>query len=124
LAQLSGAQIVPLSYLRQPEAPSHVPSVPHFSGPLSMQTPRGSTAPSGDGVHLPIDDGSAQLRQAPPHASSQQTPSTQNVLTHSPPPAQGCPFGLGPQLPALQTCPPTQSASLPQRAMQAPSVQR
>ena len=80
--------------------------------------------PAGVGVHLPIDEGRAQLRQAPPQAPSQQTPSTQKLLMHSPAVAHGCPLGLGPQLPFWQTCPLTQSASLAQRAMHAPSPHR
>jgi hypothetical protein len=73
---------------------------------------------------LPIDEGRAQLRQAPPHALSQQTPSTQKLLTHSPAAAHGCPLGFGPQLPFSHTCPATQSASLAQRAMHALSLHR
>jgi hypothetical protein len=85
---------------------------------------RGSAAPAGAGAHRPFDDGSAQLRQAPRHASAQQTPSTQKLLTHSLPVVQGWPFGFGPQLPLSQTRPLTQSLSLLQRAMQAPSPHR
>ena len=76
------------------------------------------------GAHLPIDDGRAQLRQAPAHASAQQTPSTQKLLMHSLAAVQGWPLGFGPQLPFTQTWPVTQSASLVQRAMHAPSLQR
>jgi hypothetical protein len=110
--------------LRQPAAPSHLPSVPQRLAPWSTQTPRGSTVPAGVGAHRPIDEGRAQLRQAPPQAPSQQTPSTQKLLMHSAAAAHGCPLALGPQLPFWQTCPATQSASLAQRAMHAPSLQR
>ena len=113
-----------MSYFRQPEAPSQVPSVMQLDAPLSMQTCRGSAAFAGVGLQTPIDDGRAQLRQAPPHASSQQTPSTQKVLTHSVPALQGCPLGFGPQLPLWQTFGATQSPSLAHLATQAPSVQR
>jgi hypothetical protein len=90
-----------------------------------VQTLRGSAAPFGTGVQRPIDDGSAQLRQAPPHAPSQQTPSTQKLLMHSLAAAHGWPFGLAPQLPfASQIWPSTQSASLVHLGMQAPSRQR
>lgn len=89
-----------------------------------MQTFRGSLEPAATGAQRPIDDGSAQLRQAPPHAPSQHTPSTQKLLMHSAAAAHGCPFGFGPQLPfASQIWPSTQSASLVQRAMHAPSRQ-
>ena len=110
--------------MRHPEAPSHLPSVPQLASPLSTQTLRGSAAPSGIDAHLPIDDGRAQLRQAPAQASAQQTPSTQKLLLHSPAVVQGWPLGLGPQLPLTQTWPLTQSASPEQRAMHAPSLQR
>jgi hypothetical protein len=98
--------------------------VPQLAAPLSTQTLRGSAAPAGTDAHLPIDDGSAQLRQAPWQASAQQTPSTQKPLTHSLAAAHGCPSGFGPQLPSWQICPVTQSASLAQWAMQAPSTHR
>ena len=52
-------------------------------------------------VHGPSDDGSAQLRQAPVQAWSQQTPSTQWLLAQSPAAAQGWPFDFLPQLPLL-----------------------
>jgi hypothetical protein len=122
--QLSGAQVVPGSYLRQPVAPSHLPSVPQLLAPLSTQTLRGSTTPAGTGVQRPMAEGRAQLRQAPAQAPSQQTPSTQKLLTHSPAAVHGWPLGLGPQLPLWQTWPATQSASAVQRAMQAPSLHR
>jgi hypothetical protein len=95
-----------------------------LAAPLSTQMCRGSAAFAGVALHVPIDDGRAQLRQAPPHASSQQRPSTQKVLRHSVPAVHGCPMGLGPQLPFWQTFPVTQSASPAQRAMQAPSLHR
>ena len=110
--------------MRHPDAPSHFPSVPQLGAPLSVQMLRGSAAPSETGAQRPIDDGSAQLRHAPPHASSQHTPSTQNLLMHSAAAAHGWPLGFGPQLPLWQIWPVTQSASPVQRAMQAPSVQR
>ena len=79
-----------------------MPLVPQLAAPLSTQTLRGSAAPAGSGAHLPIDDGSAQLRQAPMQASAQQTPSTQKPLLHSVPAAHGDPSDLGPQLPFWQ----------------------
>jgi hypothetical protein len=101
-----------------------LPSVPQVAAPRSTQTLRGSAAPAATGTHRPIDDGRAQLRQAPAQASPQQTPSTQKLLMHSAAAAHGWPLGLGPQLPFSQIWPLTQSASLEQRAMQAPSLQR
>jgi hypothetical protein len=101
-----------------------LPSVPQLAAPLSAQMLRGSAAPAGTGTHRPRDDGSAQLRQAPAHASAQQTPSTQKLLTHSLEAAQGWPSGLGPQLPFWHTWPLTQSASTEQWEIHAPSLQR
>ncbi len=87
-----------------------------------LQTPCGSAAPAGLGVQVPSEDDSAQLRQAPGQATSQQTPSTQKLQAHSLPAEQGCPFDLGPQLPLTQLWPVTQSASVAQWLMQAPPV--
>jgi hypothetical protein len=81
---------------------------------------RGSAAPAGTGVHLPIAEGSAQVRHAPWQASPQQTPSTQNVLAHSEPFMQLWPTCLGPQLPATQAWPVWQSASVTHLVSQAP----
>ena len=67
---------------------------------------------------------SAQLRQAPPHAWSQHTLSTQWLLAHSSVAAHGWPFAFLPQLPFRQACPATQSALLEQRLMQALFAQR
>ncbi len=67
---------------------------------------------------------SAQLRQLPVQAESQQTPSTQKPLAHSPAPPHDCPFGFRPQLPFWQDWPATQSASVVQWLMQAPPEQR
>jgi hypothetical protein len=80
-----------------------LPSCPQLAAPWSAQTLRGSAAPAGTAVQRPIEDGSAQLRHAPPHASPQHTPSTQNPLPHSLASAQGAPIGFGPQLPFWQT---------------------
>jgi len=74
-------------------------------------------------MQCPIEDASAQLVHAPPHAPSQQTPSTQNPLAHSPAPAQASPRGLGPQLPATHAWPVWQSASLAHDVTQAPPAQ-
>jgi hypothetical protein len=101
-SQCSAAHGVPAAYLRQPPAPSQKPSDAHMATPRSAQVPRGSAAPPGTGVHFPIAEGSAHVRQAPWHASAQQTPSTQNVLAHSVPLAQVWPLCLRPQLPATQ----------------------
>lgn len=123
-AHFSDAHSVPEGYLWQPPAPSHVPSVPQDEACWSMQTPRGSPAPSGTGAQVPSDVDSAQLRQLPVQAVAQQTPSAQKLLPHSLFAEQGCPSALGPQLPATQLWPATQSASLAQWLTQALLVQR
>ena len=121
--QLSGAQIVPILYFWQPPAPSHFPFVEHMAGVMSMQTPRGSALPAGIDVHLPGDEASEQLRQAPVQAVSQQTPSTQWVERHSVLAPQGAPVGLGPQRPFTQAWPESQSMSERQTLLHAPSAQ-
>jgi hypothetical protein len=74
-------------------------------------------------MHLPSDEGSAQLWQAPVQAVSQQTPSTQKLLAQSEAAAQVWPFCLGPQLPLTQAMPAWQSASEAQPVPQAPATQ-
>jgi hypothetical protein len=117
-AQVSGLQLVPALYLRQPPAPSHVPSLPQLAAPRSTQTARGSAAPAATAVQVPGADANAQLWHAEVHALSQQTPSTQNPLAHSAAAPHECPLGLGPQLPFWHDCPVTQSASLAHRSTQ------
>ncbi len=87
LSQCSGAQTVPVLYRRHAPAPSQRPSVPQEEAGWATQVCRGSAAPAGTDVHEPIADGSAQVRQAPWQAPSQQTPSTQKPLEHSVAPA-------------------------------------
>jgi hypothetical protein len=113
-----------MGYLRQPPAPSQTPSVAQVATPWSTQVPRGSVEPDDTGAQRPIDDGSAHDRQAPAHASAQQTPSTQKALAHSVPCAQVWPLSLRPQLPATQACPAWQSASVVHFVLQAPPTQR
>jgi hypothetical protein len=111
-AQRSAWHVVPALYLRHAPAPSQVPSAPQDAAPWSLQTERGSAAPAGTAAQWPIDEASAQLLQAPVHASAQQTPSTQKPLAHSVAAAQVWPRGLGPQLPATQAWPGSQSSSV------------
>src|SRR6185437_5296327 len=82
-----------------------------------------SLFPPGLFLHMPGDEASAQLRQAPVQALSQQTPSTQNPERHSPAAAQVWPFSLGPQLPFTQARPVSQSAFVVQRELHAPLTQ-
>jgi hypothetical protein len=124
LAQRSGAQTVPGLCRRQPPAPSHFPSVPQVDAGWVAHMFRGSSSPFGTGRHEPSDVGSAQLRQAPVQAWSQQTESTQWLLAQSTAAAQGWPFDFLPQLPLWHTVPAAQSLSLAHRLMHAPSAHR
>jgi hypothetical protein len=68
---------VPTGYVWQLPLPSHLPFLPHDDGFSSTQTARGSALPAAMATQRPGVPGSAQLRQAPVQALSQQTPSTQ-----------------------------------------------
>jgi hypothetical protein len=70
-------------YVWHPPTPSHRPFVEQAPAPLSVHAPRGSGAACGTGAQCPIDDGSAQLRHAPPQGPSQHTPSVQKPLAQS-----------------------------------------
>jgi hypothetical protein len=75
----------------------------------------------------PGEVGSAQYWQVPLQALSQQTPSTQKLLAHSPAPWQLAPIGLGPQviLAVLQAAPTgSQSSEVSHDVVQAPLTQR
>jgi hypothetical protein len=98
VTHFSPEHTVPGAYLLQPPAPSQRPLVPHEAAPWSVHTPRLSTAPCVSGVHVPRDDASAQLRQAPAQAVLQQTPSVQKPDAQSVPFVQVPPGSLRPQL--------------------------
>ena len=125
-------QTVPAAYIWQPPAPSHKPSVPHDSLPRSLQPLRGSAAPAATLKHRPGEPGRLQLRQAPLHALSQQTPSTHCLDSQSLASLQDTPGFFCPHVPvvvpfcALAThwWPDSQSASLRHEALQAPFEQR
>ena len=119
-AHVSGEQIVPILYFWQPPAPSHLPLLAHRAAVVSRQTPRGSAFPAAIDVHLPGAEASAQLRQPPAQAVSQQTSSTQWVELHSVPAEHGWPFCLGPHKPLTHAWVPSQSASVTQTLLHAP----
>jgi hypothetical protein len=123
-AQPSLAHIVPGLYLLQPPPPLQRPSVPQLFAPRSWQTLRESSAPAARLVQRPLEDGRAQLRQAPWQAFSQQTPSTQKFDAQSAFALQSWPGCLGPQLPMTQACPAWQSPSCLHGVLQAPLMQR
>ncbi len=76
----------PAGWRRQPPLPSHVPSKPHVeAGWLAHSA---VAVPAGTGAHVPSMPGKLQAWHKAPQAEAQQTPSTQSVLSHSPPPAQ------------------------------------
>jgi hypothetical protein len=65
----------------------------------------GSSTPAPTGKHSPIESGWLHEKQAPVHATLQQTPSVQNPEVHWPPSSQAAPDGrLAPQaFPEQQT---------------------
>src|SRR5262245_33333864 len=89
--QLPAAQTVPWAYLRQAPAPSHMPSLPQLVAPSSAQSLAGSV-PAGTGEQVPNLPAMLQAWQAPVQAVSQQTPSTQMPLAHSPGAVQSAPI--------------------------------
>jgi hypothetical protein len=99
-------------YFWQPPLPSHLPFVPQLGAFWSTQTLRMSGLPAATATQRPGDIGSAQLRQAPVQALSQQTLSTQWFEAHSLASAQAWPFCLGPQVLLTQAMPVSQSRSV------------
>jgi hypothetical protein len=108
-AQVAAMHRVPTAYLRQPPAPSQVPSVPHAPGPPSAHWPSGSL-PAGTLVQVPRLPGTAQDRQLPVHMVAQQTPCWQNPALQSASLPQVPPGGARPQLLFVHTLPGLQSA--------------
>jgi len=75
-------------------------------------------------MQCPGDVGSAQLRQPPTQALSQQTPSTQKPDWHSLALLQRWPSRFGPQLRLTHAMPSSQSASVAQLVAHAAVAQR
>jgi hypothetical protein len=122
-AHFSAPHTVPVAYFAQPPAPSQRPFVPHEVEPWSLQTLRLSTLLAGMGVHVPLAEASAQLRQEPVQAVSQHTPSTQKPDAQSVPAWHTPPFVSLPQLWFWQAMPGAQSAFVLQVMLQAPEAQ-
>lgn len=123
--QVSFAHNVPTGQAWQPPLPSHLPFVPQVDAAITTQTFRGSTVPAAIGVHFPSSaPGSAQLRQAPVHAWSQQILSTQWLCWHSADVSQLWPSCLGPQVPFTHAIPTSQSPFVVHVIVQAPLAQR
>jgi hypothetical protein len=113
-----------MGYFWHAPEPSHLPFVPQDEAPASLHVARGSAFPAATDVQVPRVFGSEQLRQAPLQSVSQQTPSTQWLLSQAASAVHGLPGMILPHDPFLQTCPISQSASTLQSTLQAPSAQR
>jgi hypothetical protein len=103
--QLPSLQTVSAAYFAQPPWPLQTPLWPQVSGESVRQSMCGSATPAPTGAHSPIISGWLHARQAPVHATLQQTPSAQKFDEHWVPSVQGAPSGrLAPQaLPEQQT---------------------
>ena len=101
-----------------------MPFVEHFALPRSLHVPRGSAFPATIGVHVPSDATSEQLRQAPVHAVSQQTPSTQKLLAQSAFARHALPGAILPHDLLTHAWPGSQSASMRHPLLQTPPAQR
>jgi hypothetical protein len=99
----SPMQAVPAVHLRQAPAPSHMPSWPQVDVACCAHSLSGSVPPM-IGRHRPSAAAVFAFEQAaqlPLHADSQQTPSTQEPVLHSPLLAQGAPWFLSGKQTAL-----------------------
>jgi hypothetical protein len=120
--QTGEEQDVPLGYFWQPPAPSHLPFVPQFEAPWSVQKLEGAAVPAATGAHAPVPE-TLHAWQAGQLGLPQQTPSTQLPLMHWVPEAHASPLALSAQ---LRVAPPpwhvkgaTQSASVAQVVLHA-----
>ena len=87
-----GLQMTPEGYLWQAPVPSQTPSLPQLCTPMSSHWLRGSV-PRSAGMQVPTALCRAHVKQASVQAPLQQTPSTQNPLSHSVPTRQDVPSG-------------------------------
>ena len=122
--QVSSAHSVPTGQLWQPPLPSHLPLVEQLLCGISLHMLRGSAVPAAIGVQRPIVAARLQLRHAPVHAWSQQTPSTQWLCWHSASAVHDWPSCFGPQVLLTQAMPVSQSALVAHVLVQAPVAQR
>jgi hypothetical protein len=89
----SPTQVVPSIHRRHAPPPSQVPSWPQVEVASCMHSSSGSVPPM-TGRQRPsawVVLAPEQAMQPPPHAASQQTPSMQKPLAHSPAPPQAAP---------------------------------
>jgi hypothetical protein len=90
-------QLVPVGYVWQAPAPSHLPFVPQLVAPWSLQNDAGAGVPAATGAQTPVPD-RLHAWQGRQLAVPQQTPSTQLPLMHWPNVVQARPFFLSAQL--------------------------
>jgi hypothetical protein len=114
---VGGEQVVPDRYLRQAPAPSHVPSSPQVSEPLSAHWPSGS-CPAGMVEQVPAVPARLHDWQIPLHAVVQHAPSSQKPELHSSAVVHAPPSGFLPQLELMQVFGAAQSASFAQTVWQ------
>jgi hypothetical protein len=119
LLQLPAAQIEPVAYLRHAPLPSQRPSVPQVACPWSLHVLLGSGSPAGVARHLPAWPLSLQEKQLAVQALSQQTPSAQKPVAHSPAIEQIWPAAFLPHDPPTQVLGLMQSTSVAQPVPQA-----
>jgi len=97
---------VPAMCLRQPPAPSHVPSSPQpLAGPATHVLAARGLPPASIPTQTPGDPSDAHVMQPAVQAALQQTPSTQKPLAHSAPQPHACPLVLRP--PSKSQLPPS-----------------
>jgi hypothetical protein len=72
--------------------PVQFPVLPQSEGFVAAQTPFGSWVPLFTVRHVPLYPSWLQDLHFSSHLKSQQTPSEQNPVEHSPSPWQGCPL--------------------------------
>jgi len=108
--QVVAAHCAPAAYLRQPPAPSHMPSLPQVFMPWSVHWPSGSV-PVGTLVQVPRFPATAHDWQVPVHVVAQQIPCWHSPVMQSPPAAHVKPVGFFVHAPMTQTLGAAQSAS-------------
>lgn len=107
---VAAAHWIPAAYLRQPPAPSHIPSLPQVLAPWSVHWFSGSV-PVGTLVQVPRFPATAHDWQVPVHMVAQQIPCWHSPVMHSLPAPHARPLGFFVHAPMTQTLGVAQSAS-------------
>ena len=102
-----------LSHLRQLPLPSQVPSRPQLDGACAPQVPWAGMAPAETGEQVPARPATLHDEQAPMHAVSQQTLSTQFADEHWPAVAHVVPLLLSAGMLMSISEPPVDRSSFP-----------